>query len=741
MRGSDEKRVALLAHSADRKRGIPPQDYVGHVDGVVRRARERANDVAVFSRNNGDALRAAVDLAAEFHDLGKIDDNNQDVLHGRTNARKLPVQHTEAGTARLLKWGASHAATLVRSHHIGLPDFIEEANRLEGEVLRDSDRLLREHVESTLSELLRQHAEVCRRNHRTDQQAPIDVIGDPALFFRIALSCLADGDHTDTSVHYREFIESENVPLWPDERLDALNRYVDTLVKDNERSRMRTSVYSACRDATPDGPIVSCDSPVGTGKTTSIMAHLLAQAQKRGLRRIIVVLPYTSIISQSVKVYREALVLPGENPELVVAELHHRAEYQDVHSRQLTALWNAPVIVTTAVGFFETLASNRPSTLRRLHNLPGSAVFVDESHAALPAKLLPLAWRWIKEYAYEWGCYWVLASGSLNRFWQIEEFDAKPPIIPELITVKLREKLASYEDDRVSYKFNGRRMAAPELVQFVAELPGPRIVILNTVQSTAAIALEYKNRFGRGKVEHLSTALTPQDRDTTLSRVRKRLADKTDNNWSLIATSCVEAGVDISFRSGVREAASLVSLLQISGRVNRHGQDSDTVVWTIQIQDRGLLKEHPGMHVSSQVLLEFFAQDKTVSPHLCTEALQREIRLEGQFPHVLTEWESQLRFPKVEEAFQVIASDTRTVVVDHDIVSRIENYEQVNWRDIQKASVQIWGYRLDALRIPEMHGRPGLYKWGLAYDTFLGYMAGVLQVESIVLGIGSSCVV
>jgi len=83
------------------------------------------------------------------------------------------------------------------------------------------------------------------------------------------------------------------------------------------------------------------------------------------------------------------LVLPGENADEVVAELHHRADFESEDTRYLTALWRTPIIVTTAVAFFETLASNSTATLRRLHELPGSAIFVDESHAALPAKLLP----------------------------------------------------------------------------------------------------------------------------------------------------------------------------------------------------------------------------------------------------------------------------------------------------------------------------------------------------------------
>jgi CRISPR-associated endonuclease/helicase Cas3 len=137
------------------------------------------------------------------------------------------------------------------------------------------------------------------------------------------------------------------------------------------------------------------------------------------------------------------------------------------------------------------LASNTPATLRRLHNLPGSAVFIDESHAALPAKLLPVAWQWIKGFAGEWGSYWVLASGSLNRFWKIEEFDKEIPDVPEIMPDSLRSRLMKYEKGRVTYQFYDIRLGAGELVEWVVTLPGPRIVILNTVQSTAVVACEY----------------------------------------------------------------------------------------------------------------------------------------------------------------------------------------------------------------------------------------------------------
>lgn len=719
----------LFAHSSDSKRGIPPQDYAAHVGGVVLLANQAADAAAQYASNDGELLRMIVPLAAEFHDLGKLDAENQDVLSGKRKERHLPVQHTDAGTAYLLdELQAAVGAALVRSHHIGLPDFIEEQNREEKNVFRD-DRVL-ERVNRTLTELVRMHEET--RLSSTDLRQNLhEIMGDASLFFRIALSCLADGDHADTAIHYQNQTADEPfTALRPADRLAALDRYVESLKQDNDRSRHRSEVYAACRDAVIPENIVSCDSPVGTGKTTAVMAHLLAQAQKRKLRRLIVVLPFTNIITQSMKVYRDAIVLPGEDPKLVVAELHHRADFQDIHSRQFTALWKAPIIVTTAVTFFETLASNTPATLRRLHNLPGSAVFIDESHAALPAKLLPLAWRWIKGFAREWACYWVLASGSLNRFWQIEEFDEERPDVPEIMPETLRTRLEQYETGRISYQFNEMSLSARELVEWVSTLPGPRIIILNTVQSTAVVAKEYADQYGRQNVEHLSTALMPFDRDKTLSKIKSRLEDRSDTEWSLVATSCVEAGVDLSFQTGVREAASLVSLLQTAGRVNRHGKINAATVWTVVLKESEPLKKNPGMRDSSKVLLELIAEGNPISPNLCTTALKREIRLAGTFTSSLLKSELGLRFPQVEKDFRVIASETQTVVVDTELVERLEKHCPVDWRDIQKASVQIWGYRLAALRIPEVSGHPGIYKWIYTYDDFIGYMAGVLKMTN-----------
>jgi hypothetical protein len=139
---------------------------------------------------------------------------------------------------------------------------------------------------------------------------------------------------------------------------------------------------------------------------------------------------------------------------------------------------------------------------------------------------------------------------------------------------------------------------------------------------------------------------------------------------------------------------------------------------------------NPSMSDSSKVLLRLIEEGNPISPDLCTNALKREIRLAGTFSKLLLKSEMGLRFPQLEKDFRVIATDTRIVVIDESTVSQLENHYPVNWRDIQNRSVQIWGYRLEYLRIPEISGHPGIYKWIYDYDDFIGYMAGILRTTN-----------
>lgn len=719
--------MEYLAHSA--KADSPSQTYAAHVNGVCRRAERYADEAERHSSTCGGQLKDIVQRSAHWHDLGKLDDDNQAVLHEVTdNQQHLPWNHTDAGSAALKACGSLYSALVVYSHHSGLPDMESEYAKNDA-IFRDNRANVRNHVDDEMAELIKRHMEILSTDDR-DQEEPLE--GNQSVLFRMALSCLADADHTDTAAAYGQVPENESLPqLRAAERLETLNRYVSGLGGDDKRSRLRSELYIACRDAKVTGAFTACDSPVGSGKTTAVMAHLLRQAIERDARRVFVVLPYTNIIKQSVDVYRKSLVLPGENPNEVVAELHSRADFEDKDTRYLTSLWRAPIIVTTAVAFFETLASNRPSTLRRLHELPGSVVFIDEAHNTLPLKLLPLAWRWMNTLSEEWNCYWVLASGSLVRYWQLDSLESVKmphPVVAELVNEKLRKQLMRYEQHRVSFQWKPEAMSRKELVEWIQSMPGPRLLILNTVQSAAVIADALCSVYGRSYVEHLSTALTAEDRSNTIDRVKARLGDKSDMDWTLVATSCVEAGVDFSFRSGFRELSSLRSLLQASGRVNRNGLYPDAVMWSFTMQDDSMLKKNPGLDTSREVLKSYLTKGAEIAPELSTESLNDEIiRNDSCMKTInrLNELEDSMQFDAVSNEFVVIESNTVPVIVDNKLAESIAS-GRGDWQLLQNKSVSIRREKIKAWRLKEL--AKGVFQWTLRYDSFLGYMRGVLDL-------------
>ena len=716
-----------LAHSARKK--YPPQTYEAHVRGVCERAGEYAAEAECYSVKANGILSTIVRDSALLHDLGKLEERNQSVLREQSRRRRhLPVDHTDAGSAALQKMGSGCAAMLVYSHHQGLPDLSTEFVARGCSIFRNGNAEVRAETDDALPALLRQHEALFPRKPNKEVQA---YDGDPAVFLRMALSCLADADHGDTAAAFGQ-TEKAMPELRPQERLAALDHYVSKFGETDERSSLRRELYLSCRSAEAHSGFSVCGSPVGSGKTTAVMAHLLEQACKRNARRIFVVLPYTSIIRQSVDIYRKALVLPGETPEDVVAELHSRADFEDIETRYLTALWRAPIVVTTAVAFFETLSSHNPAALRRLHELPGSLIFVDEAHSALPLRLLPLAWHWMNVLSDEWSCYWVLASGSLVRYWELQPLfglSMPRPEIAELVRPDLQRELSRYESNRITFRWREKPIGRKELAEWVQEALGPRLLILNTVQSAAVIAADMAAEFGQTHVEHLSTALTPEDRGNTIDRIRRRLADPDDADWTLVATSCVEAGVDFSFRTGFREISSLLSLLQAAGRVNRHGRNTEAVMWSFSLQDDSMLPKNPALDVSAAVLRSYFQKRLPITPELSTRSMQDELVRDDSCMSAIcdfAELEAAQQFRTLAQKFRVIDQKTVLAVPDDSMASAIAE-GRASWQELQRHAVSVRKEKIVLWHLRE--SADGIYQWTLGYDSFLGYMHGVLLTE------------
>ncbi|MBI4651800.1 CRISPR-associated endonuclease Cas3'' [Candidatus Desantisbacteria bacterium] len=728
----------MLAHSA--KKDIPAQPYEEHILNVYNSAITNAEKAGVHTKYR-ELLLASVKYAAFFHDLGKLAPENQRILERRNCKGSLPINHVDCGVAALqsgnLSIAENLAALFVYSHHIGLPSLPEENAKGKGNIFRDIT--IKELMNQSLNKYMEDNKSLL--NFFPDiKESQSKEITPTQLFMRIGLSCLVDADHTDTARNYNGVVPSGEILLQADERLSLLDNFVKGLTSGDpskiERDNLRQEIYEACRNAPiSDKGIITCDSPVGTGKTTAVMAHLLNIAKIKKLRRIFVVLPFTNIIEQSVDIYRKALILPDENPEKVIAAHHHKAEFEDESTRVFSFLWNAPVTVTTAVQFFETLATNRTSSLRKLHQLAGSAIFIDETHATLPASLWAQAWKWLKELVDDWGCYIVLASGSLNRFWELEEFSNPPSKnIPELVTDVIRNKAIKGESVRVKYLKKEKSLNMDELCNWIKNMDGPRLLILNTVHSAAAVAKRLCELHGDRKyVEHISTALAPIHRKKIIDRIKQRLLNRNDKDWTLVATSCVEAGVDFSFNTAAREFCSLTSTLQTAGRINRSGEYGISNLWGFQISLGGFLREHPTFLTSSKVLKQMYDEGKIFS-EFCTEAMKREVREKNQTSadnNSIVIAERNKEFPSVKEQFKIIPSNTVTTIIDKDLKERIERHEKIDFMELQQKSVAIYSNRIDLYALEPLHGFNDLYLWLLDYDEdFLGYMAGVLKLDN-----------
>ncbi len=565
---------------------------------------------------------------------------------------------------------------------------------------------------------------------------------------RLALSCLVDADYSDSAHYEKPICQSK----WK-ERLAKLDEYVRKTYEKNSKSKrneLRNEIYLACRNRNVDNPIYYCDSPVGTGKTTAIMAHLIQAAIKKKLRHIIVVLPFTNIISQSVKVYREALVLDGEDPEAIVAEHDHQADFSSFEARELASLWNAPIVVTTAVQFFETLGSNKPARLRKLHELPGTGIFIDESHAAIPTWLWPQSWLWLQKLTREWGCHLVLASGTTAKFWEIEGFVNRQYKISELIPEELRNQACEYEQTRVELRVNSDMLDSnsfvtfnklDDLIEFMLTKEGPRLVIMNTLFSAAFLANQMKNR--GLDVLHLSTALTPKDREPIINKIYKRLERdeknkklKYESDWTLVATSCAEAGLNFSFRNGFAELRSVQSYLQINGRVNREGEYQDSEMWCFSITDPNI-KTHPGFKTSQKIfrqLIEGNLIDKLTITELVTETMMRELKEDyNEYTEKIQKHERNHQYLEVAEMCKIIDSDTRLVVIDPELVEMLEKGDKVSSIQLIKNSIQIWVTKIGELSLVPINGHKEIYRWfDNGYDSeFLGYMKAILDFDSI----------
>lgn len=379
---------------------------------------------------------------------------------------------------------------------------------------------------------------------------------------RMLYSCLVDADYLDTE----RFMKGD-MPRGTGDSLETLLTRLQAKLNewDNPTSalnKLRQQILQACVSAAanPKG-IYTLTVPTGGGKTTSSLAFALHHAAEHDMKRIIYVVPYTSIIEQNADVFRG--ILGDEN----VLEHHSGVQFENDEENGnpdpkalATENWDSPLVITTAVQFFESMYANRSSQCRKLHNLANSVIIFDEAQMLPLCHLMPC----------------VAAIGAL-----VEQFSATAvlctatqPVLGDLIRRFAPSHPVSEICPDIPFYFERfRRVAFRQAGTLeddtLAETLCGHEQVLCIVNSRKAAQSIFSRLPAEGSF-HLSTLMVPAHRRTVLEEIRRRLNDGLP--CRVVSTSLVEAGVDIDFPAVYREMAGLDSILQAAGRCNREGK-------------------------------------------------------------------------------------------------------------------------------------------------------------------------
>jgi CRISPR-associated endonuclease/helicase Cas3 len=564
--------------------------------------REHLESVAKLAAESASKFGAAEwgRICGLLHDLGKYSPPFQRRLAGGSR-----VDHATAGAVeaqRLYRDASRPIQFVVAGHHAGLAngDAATGGRRstLRDRLAIDVDPYGGWSREITLPERLPPPALRFDRAYSAFQAA---------FFTRMLFSCLVDADYRDTAAFYdrvegRDEAASTSPSLA--ELADRLDRHLATLpVLDTPVNRLRAEILAACRAAAaaPQGTF-SLTVPTGGGKTLSSLAFALGHARRHGLDRVIYVIPFTSIVEQTAAVFRTAL---GDD-----AVLEHHSAFEEAPGaepeaqrklRLVMESWDAPVIVTTAVQFFESLFADRPSRCRKLHNVARSVVVLDEAQT-LPLPLLR-------------PCVAALAELACNYRTSIVLCTATQPAIVE-----------RPETPERSFKGGLRGVCeiAPEPEQLYRQLK--RVTVTNLgelddaalaervrgheqalcIVDTRAHARELHERLGSEKgVFHLSALMCAKHRSARLKEIRERLNPARPQRCVVVSTSLIEAGVDVDFPVVYRALAGLDSLVQAAGRCNREGRREHGQVLVFRPQGRVLAGErNRRVAVASEVMAQ-----------------------------------------------------------------------------------------------------------------------------------------
>ncbi|MCO8145193.1 CRISPR-associated endonuclease Cas3'' [Rhodovulum tesquicola] len=645
--------MPIYAHSVPGRPVSEWENLRDHSEAVAWRA-------ALFAEPFGG--REAASALGWAHDLGKMKPRFQAKLLGEWNTEPHSAEGARLLLSRHGKLGPLLAAC-VAGHHSGLPD------------LDDLTRRLATLPDPALPDWMPAPTAL----------APFGPLSSGAITHfsiqfavRMLFSCLVDADELETAAFY-DGIKGRPVSRAPETLTQAHRRAYDAHIArfgatQGRVNALRAEILRHARAQAANEPgLFTLTVPTGGGKTLTSLGFALDHALAHGLERVIHVIPYTSIVEQTADVFGTAL-----GPDQVVE--HHSSfdwdavdDDEDIRRlRRVTRNWDAPVIVTTAVQFLESLFAARKRRCAKLHNLARAVIVIDEAQT-MPRRLLRPCLAALTELTRHYGATVVLST-------------ATQPVLTRKAGLDVPEAL---EDPRE---------LAPDPPRLYAELRRARVIDIGPQDDTAlsdriarapqVLAIVNNRRHARRLFDmvaglpgarHLSTTMTSQHRRQVLAEIRDRLVAGLPVR--LISTSLVEAGVDVDFPLVLRAAAGIDSIAQAAGRCNREGRldgMGEVIVFTPssegsappeevkQMAEIGvkILAAHKDDPLSEQAVADYFrallwsqgieALDAARVGPECKSGILREIAESGSA--------LAFRFEQIAQAFRMI-DDTQSPVI------------------------------------------------------------------------------
>lgn len=730
----------------------------GHAEKVAQVMDSFGNP---FPQVEEGTVREWLHLMAHWHDMGKAAPDFQRYLQLSHEGKCCASADHKHAAAR---WACDHLpgamgillAYAFAGHHSGLP----EGGRLFREILPSFS--LEKQVQESLPE-----------EYRTEQPAGVVKVGAGArssedlafawcMAVRMLHSCLVDADWLATEAFAdaersaeRRAVAYDSLPLLRD-RLEAhlaeRERDASSLIQ-----CLRREIHLACRDAAKRaGGVYRLNVPTGGGKTLSSLSFALRHAVLHGKRRVIYVIPFTSIIDQTAQEFRRIL---GEN-NVLEHQSNLRPETDTRLNRYAAENWDAPLIVTTSVQFFESLFASRNSRCRKLHNIVESVIIFDEAQS-LPARLLAPCLTAMKTLQRDYACTLLLCTATQptltneGRFtigWEKEE-------VSSLLGEDMEERLAR-SMKRVELSHLGTLTQEKLLEHFLRQGVPSALFIVNLTRQAQELYRLLKSA-GCEAVYHLSARMCPAHRLRVLEEVNQRLAE--GRAVILVATRVVEAGVDLSFPVVYRDRCGLDSLAQAAGRCNRHGEAERGLVFSFDAEEfkipsgmsdlrdgcyaigdvRELLPE--GELFSSEAVEMFFRKwyRKRGESHPGWDERKLLAECVGKGTSLMKSWD----FPEMAARFQMIPDGQRSLLVPYgeefvrlrQCLCALDQERKMPGRDlfrqIQRRSVSVYTQDWHELPLTCVHREAGLFALAdpALYDEAVGLLRAGEQEESYVV--------